>query len=162
MELLSPKEKVGENMKSSRQIAILEIIREQDIETQEDLADALRRRDFKVTQATVSRDIKELRLLKVLSASGAYKYATADKAETGLSERLIRMFSESVLGISHAYNQIVISTLSGSANMAAEAIDNFHWPEIMGTLAGDNTILLLAHSEEVVPAILERLNGMLR
>ena len=149
-------------MKSSRQIAILEIIRGQDIETQEDLADALRNRDFKVTQATVSRDIKELRLLKVLSTTGAYKYATANKAEMGLSERLIRMFSESVLGISHAYNQIIINTLPGSANMAAEAIDNFHWPEIMGTLAGDNTILLLAHSEEVVPAILERLNGMLR
>ena len=149
-------------MKSSRQIAILEVIREKDIETQEELADALRAKGFKVTQATVSRDIKELRLLKALSASGAYKYATAERATTGLSERLIRMFSESVLGMTHAYNQIVIKTLPGSANMAAEAVDNLHWPEIMGTLAGDNTILLLTRSIEDVPLVLERLNLMMR
>ncbi len=149
-------------MKSSRQLAILEIIREADVETQEDLADRLRTRGFAVTQATVSRDIKELRLLKVLSPTGAYKYATADKAENGLSERFIRMFSESVIGISHAYNQIVIKTLAGSANMAAEAIDSMHWPEIMGSLAGDNTFLLLLNSVEEVPVVLERLNAMLR
>lgn len=149
-------------MKSSRQMAILELIREKDIETQEDLADELRDRAFHVTQATVSRDIKELRLLKVLSATGAYKYATADKAENGLSERLSRVFSESVLGISHAYNQIVIKTLAGSANAAAEAVDSLDWPEILGTLAGDNTIFMLIRSVEEVPPVLERLNGMLR
>lgn len=149
-------------MKSSRQLAILEIIRDADIETQEELADCLRTRGFTVTQATVSRDIKELRLLKVLSPSGAYKYATADKAENALSERFIRMFSESVIGISHAYNQIVVKTLPGSANMAAEAVDSLHWPEIMGTLAGDNTFLLLTNSTQEVPAVLERLNAMLR
>lgn len=149
-------------MKSSRQMAILELIREKDIETQEELADELRDREFHVTQATVSRDIKELRLLKVLSATGAYKYATADKAENGLSERLSRVFSESVLGISHAYNQIVIKTLSGSANAAAEAVDSLDWPEILGTLAGDNTIFMLIRSVEEVPTVLDRLNGMLR
>ncbi len=149
-------------MKSSRQLAILEIIRNADIETQEDLADRLRNRGFQVTQATVSRDIKELRLLKVLSGTGLYKYATADKAGDGVSERFIRMFSESVLGISYAYNQIVVKTLSGSANMAAEAIDSMNWPEIMGTLAGDNTFLLLIRSVEEVPSVLERMNSMLR
>lgn len=149
-------------MKSSRQLTILEIIRDVDVETQEELADRLRERGFAVTQATVSRDIKELRLLKVLSPGGTYKYATADKAENGLSERFIRMFSDSVIGISHAYNQIVIKTLAGSANMAAEAIDSLHWPEIMGSLAGDNTFLLLLNSVEEVPTVLERLNAMLR
>ena len=149
-------------MKSSRQLAILEIIRDADVETQEDLADRLRARGFTVTQATVSRDIKELRLLKVLSPNGAYKYATADKAENGLSDRFLRMFSESVIGISHAYNQIVVKTLAGSANMAAEAVDSLHWPEIMGTLAGDNTFLLLLNDVEEVPTVLERLNAMLR
>lgn len=149
-------------MKSSRQSAIIEIIREQDIETQEELADLLRSRGFQVTQATVSRDIKQLRLLKVLSASGAYKYATADKAESGLNERFVRMFSESVLGISSAYNQIMIKTLPGSANVAAEAIDNLQWPEIMGSLAGDNTFLLLTNDVSDVATILDRLNRMLR
>jgi len=149
-------------MKSFRQSVIMEIIREQEVETQEDLARELRKRSYKVTQATVSRDIKELRLLKVLSSStGKYKYASADNAENDLSDRFIRMFSESVIEISYAYNQIVIKTLSGSANMAAEAIDCMRWPEIMGTLAGDNTILLLVRSEESVPAVLERLTKMI-
>ena len=149
-------------MKSSRQLAIIEIIRDQDIETQEELADLLRCRGFQVTQATVSRDIKQLHLLKVQSVSGAYKYATADKTENGLNERFVRMFSESVVGISSAYNQIVIKTLPGSANVAAEAIDNLQWPEIMGSLAGDNTFLLLTHSVEDVSMILDRLNRMLK
>ena len=78
-------------MKTIRQMAILDLIEKQAIETQEDLAEALRARGIKVTQATVSRDIKELRLLKVLTPAGLYKYATADKAENGMSDRLIRM-----------------------------------------------------------------------
>ena len=149
-------------MKSTRQNAILELIRDQDIETQEDLADALRKQDFKVTQATVSRDIRELRLLKVLSSAGTYKYATADKPENGLSERFHRIFSESVLGMNHAYNQVVIKTLPGSANVAAEMIDSLRWPEILGTLAGDNTILMLVRSVEEVDVVLRRIDEMLR
>ena len=149
-------------MKSTRQNAILELIRDQDIETQEDLADALRKRDFMVTQATVSRDIRELRLLKVLSSAGTYKYATADKPENGLSERFHRIFSESVLGMNHAYNQVVIKTLPGSANVAAEMIDSLRWPEILGTLAGDNTILMIARSAEEVDVVLRRIDEMLR
>ena len=134
-------------MKNARQTAILSIIEQNDIETQEELAGKLKEMGIVVTQATVSRDIKELRLLKVLSASGGYKYATADKAEHGLSERFVRMFKDSVLSISFAGNIIVIKTLSGSANVAAEAIDSMRLPEILGTMAGDNTILAIVHSE---------------
>ncbi len=134
-------------MKNARQAAILSIIEQNDVETQEDLAKKLKDMGIVVTQATVSRDIKELRLLKVLSASGGYKYATADKAEHGLSERFVRMFKDSVLSISFAGNIIVIKTLSGSANVAAEAIDSMRLPEILGTMAGDNTILAIVHSE---------------
>lgn len=149
-------------MKSSRQMAILELIREQDIETQEELALKLKKLNFNVTQATISRDIKELRLLKVLAANGVYKYATADKVENGLAERFIRMFSESVLSISHAYNQIVLKTLSGSANAAAEAIDSLHWPEVIGTLAGDNTILMLLRDIGEMDQVLGRINSMMK
>lgn len=149
-------------MKSARQNAILELIRERDIETQEELADALRKRDFKVTQATVSRDIRELRLLKVLSPAGTYKYAVADKPENGLSERFHRIFSESVLSMAHAYNQIIIKTLPGSANVAAEMLDSLRWPEILGTLAGDNTIFMIARSAEEVDVVLRRIDEMLR
>ena len=134
-------------MKNARQTAILSIIEQNDIETQEELAGKLRDMGIVVTQATVSRDIKELRLLKVLSGSGGYKYATADKAEHGLSERFVRMFKDSVLSISYAGNIIVIKTLSGSANVAAEAIDSMRLPEILGTMAGDNTILAIVRNE---------------
>lgn len=149
-------------MKSARQIAILEIIAERAIETQEDLADALRSHGFQVTQATVSRDIKELRLVKALSADGTYRYVTSDKNENSLNERLIRMFSETVISITYAYNQIILKTLSASASIAAETIDSLQWPEILGTIAGENTILMIVRSVEEVPAIVDRLNAMIR
>ena len=144
-------------MKTVRQMAILDIIAKQDVETQEELAEALRDRGIQVTQATVSRDIKELRLLKVLTPSGSYKYATADKAENGLSERFIRMLAESLLSVAASNNLIVVKTLSGSANVAAEALDSLHWPEILGTLAGDNTILLIIRTEAEAPEVVRRI-----
>lgn len=149
-------------MKSARQIAILELIGENSIETQEDLAKALRKRGFQVTQATVSRDIKELRLVKALAPDGTYHYATADKSNNGLNERLVRMFSETVVSMNSAYNQVVLRTLPASANIAAETIDSLKWPEILGTIAGDNTILMIVRSVEEVKIVKERLNAMMR
>lgn len=149
-------------MKSARQISILEIITEHAVETQEELADALRARGFQVTQATVSRDIKELRLVKVLAGDGSYRYATSDKNENSLNERLIRMFSETVVSISSAYNQIILKTLSASASIAAETIDSLQWPEILGTIAGENTILMIVRSIEEVQPVVDRLNAMMR
>lgn len=149
-------------MKTVRQVAILDIIEKQDIETQEELAEALRIRGIKVTQATVSRDIKELRLLKVLTPTGAYKYATADKAENGLTDRFIRMLAESLLSVAASGNLVVVKTLSGSANVAAEALDSLHWPEILGSLAGDNTILLIIRAPEEVPSVMARIQEMIK
>ena len=149
-------------MKTIRQVAILDIIEKRDVETQEELADALRDRGIKVTQATVSRDIKELRLLKVLTPAGVYKYATADKAESGLTERFIRILTESVLSVASSNNLIVVKTLSGSANVAAEALDSLHWPEILGTLAGDNTILLIIRGNEDVPGVTARIKELMK
>ena len=149
-------------MKTVRQMAILDIIAKQDVETQEELAEALRDRGIQVTQATVSRDIKELRLLKVLTPSGSYKYAAADKAENGLSERFIRMLAESLLSVAASNNLIVVKTLSGSANVAAEALDSLHWLEILGTLAGDNTILLIIRTEAEAPEVVRRIQEMIK
>lgn len=149
-------------MKNARQTAILSIIEHNDIETQEELAGKLQEMGIKVTQATVSRDMKELRLLKVLSSKGGYKYATADKAEHGLSDRFVRMFVDSVLSIAYAGNIIVIKTLSGSANVAAEAIDSMRWPEILGTMAGDNNILAIVHNEEEAAQVVARFQEMLK
>ena len=149
-------------MKSARQIAILEIIAESAIETQEDLADALRLHGFQVTQATVSRDIKELRLVKALSPDGIYRYVSSDKNENSLNERLIRMFSDTVISIDHAYNQIVVKTLSATAGIAAETIDSLQWPEILGTISGDNTIFIVVRSDEDAPVVVERFREILK
>ena len=149
-------------MKTVRQVAILDIIDKQEIETQEELASALNARGIRVTQATVSRDIKELRLLKVLTPSGKYKYATGDQADNNLTDRFIRMLAESLLSVSSANNLIVVKTLSGSANVAAEALDSMHWPEVLGTLAGDNTVLLIIRSNEETLTVTSRIREMMK
>ena len=149
-------------MKTVRQVAILDIIEKQEIETQEELASALNARGIRVTQATVSRDIKELRLLKVLTPSGKYKYATGDQADNNLTDRFIRMLAESLLSVSSANNLIVVKTLSGSANGAAEALDSMHWPEVLGTLAGDNTVLLIIRSNEETITVTSRIREMMK
>ena len=149
-------------MKNTRQSAILSIIEHQDIETQEELAQALRARGFAVTQATVSRDIKELRLLKVTTGHGTYKYATADRAEHSLSDRFVRIFVSSVISITFAQNIIVIKTISGSAAAAAEAVDSMHWPEILGTMAGDNTIFVAIREGKNTAEIIKRFQKMMK
>ena len=149
-------------MKTVRQVAILDIIEKQEIETQEELASALNARGIRVTQATVSRDIKELRLLKVLTPSGKYKYATGDQADNNLTDRFIRMLAESLLSVSSANNLIVVKTLSGSANVAAEALDSMHWPEVLGTLAGDNTVLLIIRANEETLTVTSRIREMMK
>ena len=149
-------------MKSARHSLILEIIEEKDIETQEELAEELKRRGVKVTQATVSRDIKELRLLKVLADHGGYKYATVERAEKGMSDRFIRILSESIINIDSVGNLIVIKTLTASANAACEAIDSMKWNEVLGSIAGDNTILVIARSEEAVEAMMARFNALMK
>ena len=149
-------------MKSMRHNLILEIIESKDIETQEELAEELKRRNIKVTQATVSRDIKELRLLKVLAEGGKYKYATVERAEKGMSDRFIRILSESVMSIEAAGNLVVIKTISASDSAASEAIDSMKWPEVLGTIAGDNTILIIARSEAVVETLLQRFESLIK
>ena len=149
-------------MKNARQMAILSIIEKDNLETQEELAAKLRDMGIVVTQATVSRDIKELRLLKVLTPDGSYKYATVDKAEHGVSERLVRMFIDSVLSISYAENLIVVRTLPGSANAAGEAIDSMRWPEVLGTISGDNTIFVAVRSAGEAPAVVEKFQEILK
>ena len=148
-------------MKSARHNLILEIIESMDIETQEELAEELKRRGVRVTQATVSRDIKELRLLKVLSENGGYKYATVERAEKGMNDRFARILAESIVNIEYVNNLVVINTLSASANAAGEAIDSMKWSEVLGTIAGDNTLLIIARSNEAVETLVTRLNALL-
>lgn len=148
-------------MKAKRQALIREIVENQSIQTQEELADALAAHGMVVTQATVSRDIKEMHLLKVLSEEGGYRYATMDKSEQGMNERLIRMLADSVVDMSSANNLIVIHTLPGSAHVAGEAVDSLRWPEVLGTIAGDNTILVIVRSNEDVDSVLRRFRSII-
>ena len=149
-------------MKARRQALIREIVESQSIQTQEELAQALGERGLLVTQATVSRDIKEMHLLKVLAEDGSYRYATMDKEEQGTSDRLIRMLSDSVVSMDSANNLIVIRTLPGSAHVAGEAVDCLKWPEVLGTIAGDNTILVIVRSNEDVEAVMRRFRSIIR
>lgn len=149
-------------MKRQRHRMILEIIENQAIETQEALSEALRKYGFDVTQATVSRDIKELRLFKVMGDDGVYRYAVAERSEQGLTERLRRVFAETVQSVDYACNQIVIKTLPGGAHAAAEMVDTMRWKEVVGTLAGDNTILVILRTMEDAPEVVERFKGMMK
>lgn len=149
-------------MKARRQAMIREIVEKQSIQTQEELAEALRAHGMAVTQATVSRDIKEMHLLKVLAENGNYRYATMEKGDSGMNDRLIRMLSDSVVEMNSANNLIVIRTLPGSAHVAAEAIDSLKWQEVLGTIAGDNTILAIVRSNEEVGDVVRRFRSLIK
>lgn len=145
-------------MKYSRHEKILELIREKDVGTQEELLELLKKSGFDVTQATVSRDIKELRLIKTLSGSGEYIYSTG-KTETvsNLSNKFDTLFSESVIKLDHVFNQIVIKCYTGLANAVCASMDAINYEDIVGTLAGDDTILIIMRSEESANAFYNQL-----
>ena len=149
-------------MKAARHAMILQIIEKHNIETQDELAELLRKNGFEVTQATVSRDIKELRLIKVLADDGMYKYATVDKAESGMLDRFVKMFSQSVISMTNAGNLIIVKTISGSANVAAEAIDSMRWAEVAGTIAGDNTIFVAVKDIADVQEVIKKFHALIK
>ena len=147
-------------MKTKRQNEIVRLITSGDIETQEELASALRSLGYKVTQATVSRDIRELRLIKVPAKGGGFKYAKPERHEIAVSERLARILADSLVNVDSSGNMIVVKTLSGSANVAAEALDNLGWSEILGTIAGDNTIFIVVRNESDTAEITGRIRRL--
>ena len=135
-------------MKSKRHNRILEIINEKEIETQEELAEELKARGFEVTQATISRDIKILKLLKVQSMSGKYRYVAPTKEERNLNDKLYSILANSAISVEKVDKFVVVKTLTGAASAAAEAIDSLYSADIAGTIAGDNTIFILIRTEE--------------
>ncbi len=145
--------------KAQRLTKIKEIISKNDIDTQSELAVALNSFGFKATQATVSRDIKELGLIKVPAMNGKYKYAiAADSEETkSVSSKILNVFCESVISINYSENIIVVKTLSGSANAAAALIDKLNIPEIYGCIAGDDTIMVVVSSVDKAPEVADKL-----
>ena len=149
-------------MKYARQTKILEIIDNKEIETQEELSEELKKIGLNVTQATVSRDIKELRLIKVLTTTGKYKYATLKNQDALLSDRLIRLFKDSILSYDHAGNILVLKTISAAAQAAAAAIDAANFDGVIGTVAGDDTIFVAIKDSEKMHEIIEKFRDLIR
>lgn len=145
-------------MKIKRHAIIREIIESTAIETQEELAAALRARHIDVTQATVSRDIKTLRLVKVPAADGRYLYAFPEEKGARFSkERMARLFCDSVISLDYSENIIVVKTLPGAANAIASILDHTPWQEIVGTVAGDDSILVVVKPREAAPEVVRRM-----
>ena len=149
-------------MKEQRQARILEIIARYEVETQEELAEYLESAGFKTTQATVSRDIKELGLIKIVGRSGRQIYTQAPSSGgDSLADRLVRILRNAVLNIDYTSNFIVLKTFSGGGNAAAAALDSLQLPGVMGTIAGDDTILIIIKEASEAGALVERLSQML-
>lgn len=144
-------------MKTKRHSKIIELIKANDVETQEELTLMLKDAGFDVTQATISRDIRELKLTKISTSDGKQKYQVYFQGDNNLSEKFIRVFKEGVLSIDYAQNTIVIKTLAGMAMGVAMALETMNNDEIMGTIAGDDTIFCVTKTEEKAIKIVEKL-----
>ena len=147
-------------MKTQRQAKIMEIISKTNVETQEQLLSLLQEAGFTGTQATISRDIKELRIVKELTAMGTYRYTAAAKEVPGtFSARLNTIFRESVTNFDYAQNLVVIHTLPGLANAAASAVDAMHLSVVLGTLAGDDTVMVVMRDTNAAAAFCGEIKG---
>lgn len=150
-------------MKSKRQQEILHIIGEKEIETQDQLLSELRDRGVQSTQATISRDIKDLHLVKELTGYGVYKYVVSErKTSLNFAERLRTIFKEGVTSFDLAQNIVVIKTMPGLASAVGAAIDNMEIPNIVGSLAGDDTAILIMRTGEAAVAFCDEMHKMLK
>ena len=144
-------------MKTKRQEKILELIKKNNIETQEELSDYLEREGYQVTQATVSRDIRELKLTKVAINGGRQKYVALMEANEDLSEKFTRVFRDGFVAMDMAQNILVIKTVSGMAMAVAAALDAMHLHEVVGCIAGDDTIMCAVRSVQETVEVMGRL-----
>jgi len=153
----------GFSLKALRQRKIKEIIKSKNISTQEELANALKKAGFNVTQATVSRDIKELRLIKIARKDNLYVYGLPKEQEIIHNEERLRlMMQEFVLNIDYSENIVVMKTYPGNAHGVASLIDGSKWQGVIGTLAGDDTILLVIKPKEKVGALINKLESLMK
>lgn len=157
-----PEDKVKTMARANRQLKILDIISKHDVDTQEELVDYLRSEGFAVTQATVSRDIKEMGIIKTLSSDVRhYKYAAQQTKEATAADKFLSMFKNTVISIKSSGNLIVLKTEAGSAGPAAELIDKLSYDEVLGVIAGDNTIFVAVDGLDHVDTIRRRLEDLL-
>ena len=149
-------------MKAKRQQKIREIISSREIETQDELVEALKEAGLIVTQATVSRDIKELQLVKVPLGDGRYKYSLPQDQRFNPASKLRRALQDHFLKADYAENLVVVKCMPGTANTIASLIDAMDWQELIGTVSGDDTTLIVCRTKEQAEAVVNRINGMLQ
>lgn len=149
-------------MKYNRHAKILDIIENYDISTQDELAEKLREQGLDVTQATISRDIKELRLVKVMDTEGKTKYTVINNDSGVLSEKLLSVLRGGYVSSDYANNILVIKTLPGMASAVASSIDSLGWMAIIGTIAGDDTIMVITRAERIAEELQEKISQLLR
>ena len=149
-------------MKSQRQAKIMEIITNKNVETQEQLLLELKKAGFRSTQATISRDIKELRVVKEMTSFGTYRYTTAsDEIGSTFSNKLNTIFRECITNFDYARNMIVIRTLPGLASAAASAIDAMNMSVVLGTIAGDDTVFIVMRDDNSASAFVGEIHNLL-
>lgn len=148
-------------MKIARHARIIQLIHEYDIETQEELAEKLNDSGFQVTQATVSRDIRQLKLTKVTKEDGHSKYAVLQNTSAMMSEKYVRVLKAAFVSMDLAQNILVIKTASGMANAAAVALEDMNFPELVGCIAGDDTIMCAIRSADATILAMDKINRML-
>ena len=148
-------------MKKSRHTKIVELIEKYDVETQEELADYLREAGFQVTQATVSRDIRELKLSKIPTGDGKQKYVILKQDDSHLVDKYIRVLKDGLISMDMAQNILVIKTVSGMASAVAVAVDAMTFKEIVGSIAGDDTIMMAVRTVEETKVVMEKIHKML-
>jgi transcriptional regulator of arginine metabolism len=149
-------------MKYNRHAKILDIIENYVIETQDDLAEKLREQGMDVTQATISRDIKELRLIKVLTADGRYRYSAMNTDTGSMNDRLLVIIKEAYVSCDYANNILVIKTLPGMAQAVAATLDALGWSDIVGTIAGDDTVMVVCRAEKIAEDLMDKITRMVR
>ncbi|MDO4632411.1 MAG: arginine repressor [Eubacteriales bacterium] len=148
-------------MKNERHAKIVELINRYHIETQEELAEKLKEAGFQVTQATVSRDIRQLRLTKISVEGGRQKYAVMSPANSELDEKYLRILRDGFVSMDMAQNILVIRTVSGMAMAVAAAMDAMHWQEIAGCIAGDDTIMCAIRSVDETLLVMDKIRKIL-
>ena len=149
-------------MKVARHEKIKELIRQYDIDTQEELAARLNAAGFKVTQATVSRDIRALKMTKVADGEGKSRYAILQELPSGLGDKYTRVLHDAILTIDQGQNLVVIRTVPGMAMGVAAALDALEWEEILGCIAGDDTVMCAARTTEEASGVVKRLKSILK
>lgn len=148
-------------VKKNRHEKIIELIESYEIETQEELADRLRTEGYQVTQATVSRDIRELKLSKIAGADGRQKYTVYDREDEQLGDKYIRVLKDGYASMDMAQNILVMKTVSGMAMAVAASVDAMKMPEIVGCIAGDDTIMIAVRTVEDTILVMDKIKKMI-